>query len=47
MKLRVLDNARNTVIGRLNITLFWNKFSYFEDMMKLLDVVLFSESNQN
>ena len=34
-------------IGRLNINLFWNKFSYFEDMMKLLDIFLFSELNQN
>ena len=49
MKLRVLDNAINTAIGRLNINLLWNKFSCFEDMMirKLLDIVLVSESNQN
>ena len=43
----MLDNARNTIIGHLNVNSFWNKFVYFEDMMKLLDMFLVSESNQN
>ena len=46
MKQQMLDNAKNTIIGHLNTNSFWSKFVYFDDVMKLLEI-LFSESSQN
>ena len=45
MKKQRLDNASNTIIGHLNINLFRNKFVFVEDITKLFDVFLVSESN--
>ena len=44
MKKQRLDNASNTIIGHLNINSFRNKFVFLEDIMKLFDVFLVSES---
>ena len=44
MKKQILDNARNTIIGHLNINLFRYKFVFDEDITKLFDVFLVSES---
>ena len=39
-----LDNASNTIIGRLNINSFRNKFVFVEDIIKPFEVFLVSES---
>ena len=44
MKKQRLDNANNTIIGHLNINLFRNKFVFIEDIIKMFDVFLVSES---
>ena len=44
MKKQRLDNANNTMIGHLNINSFRNKFVFLEDIIKLFDVCLVSES---
>ena len=44
MKKQRLDNASTTIIGHLNINLFRNKFVFVEDIVKLFDVFLVSES---
>ena len=44
MKKQRLDNANNTMIGHLNINSFRNKFVFIEDIIKLFDVFLVSES---
>ena len=44
MKKQRLDNANNTIIGHLNINSFRNKFVFIEDIIKLFDVFLVSES---
>ena len=44
MKKQRLDNANNTVIAHLNINSFRNKLVFVEDIMKLSDVFLVSES---
>ena len=44
MKKQRLDNATNTIIGHLNINSFRNKFAFVEDVIKLFDVFLVSES---
>ena len=44
MKKQRLDNANNTIISHLNITLFKNEFAFVEDIIKLFDVFLVSES---
>ena len=44
MKKQRLDNANNTIIGHLNINSFRNKFVFVEDIVKLFDVFLVSES---
>ena len=44
MKKQRLDNAINTIIGHLNINSFRNKFVFDEDLIKLFDVFLVSES---
>ena len=44
MKKQRLDNANNTMIGHLNINSFRNKFAFVEDIIKLFDVFLVSES---
>ena len=44
MKKQRLDNANNTIIGHLNINSFRNKFVFVEDIIKLFDVFLVSES---
>ena len=44
MKKQGLDNASNTIIGHLNINSFRNKFVFVEDIIKLFDVFLVSES---
>ena len=44
MKKQRLDNASNTIIGPLNINLFRNKFVLVEDIIKLFEVFLVSES---
>ena len=44
MKKQRLDNASNTIIGHLNINSFRNKFVFVEDIIKLFDVFLVSES---
>ena len=41
MKKQRLDNANNVIIGHLNIR---NKFVFIEDIIKLFDVFLVSES---
>ena len=41
MKKQRLDNANNAIIGHLNIR---NKFVFIEDIIKLSDVFLVSES---
>ena len=45
MKKQRLDKASNAIIGHLNINLFRNKFVFVEDITKLFDVFLVSESN--
>ena len=44
MKKQRLDNSSNTIIGHLNINSFRNKFVFVEDIIKLFDVFLVSES---
>ena len=44
MKKQRLDNANNTIIDHLNIISFRNKFVFVEDIIKLFDVFLVSES---
>ena len=44
MKKQRLDNAYNTITGHLNINSFKNKFVFIEDLMKLFDMFLVSES---
>ena len=44
MKKQRLDNANNTIRSHLNINSFRNKFFFFEDLIKLSDVFLVSES---
>ena len=44
MKKQRLDNASNTIIDPLNIDSFRNKFVFVEDIIKLFDVFLFSQS---
>ena len=44
MKKQRLGNANNTIIGHLNINSFRNKFVFIEDIIKLFDVFLVSES---
>ena len=44
MKKQRLDNANNIVIAHLNINSFRNKLVFVEDIMKLFDVFLVSES---
>ena len=44
MKKQRLENANNTVIAHLNINSFRNKLVFVEDIMKLFDVFLVSES---
>ena len=44
MKKQRLDNANNTIIGHLNINSLRNKFVFVEDIIKLFDVFLVSES---
>ena len=44
MKKQRLENANNTIIGRLNINSFKKKFVFVEDIIKLFDVFLVSES---
>ena len=44
MKRQRLDNANNTIMGHLNINSFRNKFFFVEDIIKLFDVFLVSES---
>ena len=44
MKKQRLDNASNTIIGHLNINSFRNKFAFVEEIIKLFDVFLASES---
>ena len=39
-----LDNATNIIIGHLNINSFRNKFVFIEDVIKLFDVFLVSET---
>ena len=39
-----LDNSSNAIIGHLNINSFRNKFVFVEDIIKLLNVFLVSES---
>ena len=44
MKKHRLDDANNKIIGHLNINSFRNKFVFVEDIIKLFDVFLASES---
>ena len=44
MKKQRLDNAGNTITGHLNINSFRNKFIFVENIIKLFDVFLVSES---
>ena len=44
MKKQRLGNANNTIIGHLNINSLRNKFVFVEDIIKLLDMFLVSES---
>ena len=44
MKKQRLDKASNTIIDPLNIDSFRNKFVFVEDIIKLFDVFLFSQS---
>ena len=44
MKKQRLDNANNTIIDHLNMNSFRNKFVFVEDIIKLFDVFLVSES---
>ena len=44
MKKQRLDNTSCTIIGHLNINSFRNKFAFVEDIIKLFDVFLVSES---
>ena len=44
MKKQRLDNANSTIIGHLNINLSRNKFVFVEDIIKLFDMLLVSES---
>ena len=44
MKKQSLDNVSNAVIGHLKINSFRNKFVFVEDIIKLFDVFLVSES---
>ena len=44
MKKQRLDNTYNTITGHLNINSFKNKFVFIEDLMKLFDMFLVSES---
>ena len=44
MKKRILDNESNTIIGYLNINSLMNKFVFVEDIIKLFDMFLVSES---
>ena len=44
MKKQKLDNANNIIIGHLNINSIRNKFVFVEDITKLFDVLLVSES---
>ena len=44
MKKQRLNNANNTIIGHLNINSLRNKFVFVEDIIKLFDVFLVSES---
>ena len=44
MKKQRLDNASNTLIGHLDINSFRNKFVFVEDIIKLFDLFLDSES---
>ena len=44
MKKQRSDNANKTIIGHLNINSFRNKFVFVEDIIKLFDVFLVSES---
>ena len=44
MKKQRLNNANNTIIGHLKINSFRNRFFFIEDIIKLFDVFLVSES---
>ena len=44
MKKHRLDDANNKIIGHLNMNSFRNKFVFVEDIIKLFDVFLASES---
>ena len=44
MKKQRLDNAGNTITGHLNTNSFRNKFIFVENIIKLFDVFLVSES---
>ena len=44
MKKQRLDNANNRIMGHLNINSFRNKFAFVEDVIKLFDMFLVSES---
>ena len=44
MKKQRLDNANNRIIDYLNMNSFRNKFVFVEDIIKLFDVFLVSES---
>ena len=44
MKKQRLDNANNAIIDHLNRNSFRNKFVFIEDIIKLFDVFLVSES---
>ena len=45
MKKQRLDNESNAIIYHLNINSFRSKFVFVEDIIKLFDVILVSESN--
>ena len=47
MKKQRVDSAKQTIIGYLNINSFRKKFVYFEDVIKLFNVFLVSESKLN
>ena len=44
LKKQRVKNANNTIIGHLNINSFRNKFAFAEDIIKLFDIFLVSES---